>query len=180
MKAKKIDKEIEKFEREIKQAFKGIEPEPVISFDGFTAHTTIWSTFIGIKKTRNNKYELWHYGHIDVFETVYECVNALLIDETNRLTKDLEYTSKEAQEFKDKTWSLCKEQNYLINSTSIAKIIHNKGTTVVWFKDSKKVVVRKAKGVKDDIYSAVAYAIAKKMHVTNAHFKHLVDKRTIK
>ena len=64
--------------------------------------------------------------------------------------------------------------------TTIKKIIHNKGTTVVWFDDNEKVVVRKAKGEKDSVYSAVAYAITKRIYGNNSHFQSVVDKAVVK
>jgi len=64
--------------------------------------------------------------------------------------------------------------------TTIGKVIHNKGTTVVWFEDNEKVVVRKVKGVRGSVYSAVAYAIAKRIYGNNSHFQSVVDKAVAK
>lgn len=64
----------------------------------------------------------------------------------------------------------------------ITKIIYNKekSTTVVWFYNGlgvkpEKVIVHRRKGTKDDIYTAVAYAIAKRKYKCNSTFQKMVD-----
>lgn len=63
-----------------------------------------------------------------------------------------------------------------IYKTKIYKVISNKGTTVVWFADESKQIVKLAKGDNGSVYSAVAYAIAKQLYNTNSEFKRCVDK----
>lgn len=62
------------------------------------------------------------------------------------------------------------------NKYSFTKILSNKKATIVWFHD-EKVVVKRAKGDKGDVYNAVAYAIAKHLFETNAQFKRFVDSK---
>ena len=94
----------------------------------------------------------------------------------NKCYDDLsEAVRRERVEMCDYRWKANEKINALQNETIIKRIVHNKGTTVVWFKDDVKVVVRKAKGDKGDVYSAVAYAIAKRLYSNNSQFKHVVD-----
>ena len=62
----------------------------------------------------------------------------------------------------------------------IEKVISNpkKRTTVVVFGDNKKVIVKCAKNVKFELYSAVAYALAEKVYKNNSQFKKVVDNAT--
>ena len=61
---------------------------------------------------------------------------------------------------------------------NIKKIVCNekKKTTVVFFDDEGKRIVKCAKGVKYDKYTAVAYAIVEKLFKSNSKFKRVVDK----
>lgn len=62
----------------------------------------------------------------------------------------------------------------------IKKVIVNDGAVVVIFKDNSKVVVKKMAGDNDDIYSAVAQAVMKKVYGGTATFHKVVDLHTIK
>lgn len=42
------------------------------------------------------------------------------------------------------------------------KIIYSKNATIVFWQDGSKTIVKREKGVKDDKYSAVCAALAKK------------------
>jgi len=60
---------------------------------------------------------------------------------------------------------------------SFTKIIHNKkkATTVVWFLNGDKVIVKRRKGAVDDVYTAVAFAITRQLFKTNAKYQRCVD-----
>lgn len=64
----------------------------------------------------------------------------------------------------------------------IKTIYHNKekGTTCVMFKDGKRVIVKRSKGEKDSVYTAVAYAITKMLYKSNTAFTKEVDKKSKK
>lgn len=64
----------------------------------------------------------------------------------------------------------------------IKTIYHNKekGTTCVMFKDGKRVIVKRSKGEKDSVYTAVAYAITKTLYKSNAAFTKEVDNKIAK
>lgn len=59
----------------------------------------------------------------------------------------------------------------------IKRVIHNENATIVIFGNNKKIVVRKSKEDKGDVYSAVAYAIAEYIFASNSHFKKVVDRK---
>ena len=61
----------------------------------------------------------------------------------------------------------------------IKTIYHNKekGTTCVMFKDGKRVIVKRSKGEKDSVYTAVAYSITKMLYKSNAAFTKEVDNK---
>lgn len=67
-----------------------------------------------------------------------------------------------------------------IIGSHINKVISNpkKRTTVVVFGDNKKVIVKCARNVKFELYSAVAYALAEKLYKNNSQFKRVVDNAT--
>lgn len=60
----------------------------------------------------------------------------------------------------------------------IKKIVCNekKKATTVFFDDKEKRIVKCAKGVKYDKYTAVAYAIVEELFKSNSKFKRAVDK----
>lgn len=62
----------------------------------------------------------------------------------------------------------------------IKKVIVNDGAVVVIFKDNNKVVVKRMAGDNDDIYSAVAQAVMKKVYGGTSAFHKTVDKLAIK
>lgn len=62
----------------------------------------------------------------------------------------------------------------------IKKVIVNDGAVVVIFKDNKKVVVKRMAGDNDDIYSAVAQAVMKKVYGGTSAFHKTVDKLVVK
>ena len=109
-----------------------------------------------------------------------EKVNAMLERIIGYYKRDLE-TYKEQKEETEK--QLTETRKYYDNELNnlfrlyINKIVHNKekGTTVVWFDNKEKVIVKRRKGTKDDVYSAVAYAIAERLYGNNTRFKKVVD-----
>lgn len=132
----------------------------------------------------NGKYLVGYYGIFsdrEEFETLNQCFKWLRkhldteskYDYSARIAEPLH---RQINEKRIAIIELSSKLNETKNETIIAKVIHNKGTTVVWFKDKEKVVVRKAKGEKDSVYSAVAYAIAKRLYGNNSHFQSVVDK----
>ena len=62
----------------------------------------------------------------------------------------------------------------------IKRIIVNDGAVVVIFKDNNKVVVKRMVGDNDDIYSAVAQAVMKKVYGGTSAFHKTVDKLVVK
>lgn len=112
----------------------------------------------------------------------------------NKLQKDYEnlFTAKQEtekrltqtnREFNDMAELFTKTRNKLIEYQDkyyglwFYKIIHNKekGTTVVWFDKDEKIIVKRRKGAKDDVYTAVAYAIAERLYGSNTRFKKVVE-----
>lgn len=80
---------------------------------------------------------------------------------------------------KNKEHELFREQYFTDKQANkITKITYNKEkkATTVFFADKDVVVVKCAKGVKSDIYSAVAYALAEKRYGNNTNFKKEVDR----
>lgn len=71
------------------------------------------------------------------------------------------------------------EYKGVIVKYAIKKIIVNDGAVVVIFKDNNKVVVKRMSGDKDDIYSAVAQAVMKKMYGGTATFHKRVDQLVV-
>lgn len=61
---------------------------------------------------------------------------------------------------------------------SIKKIIANENAVIVFFKDGKKTVVKKMDSDADDIYSAVAQAVMKKIYGSTNAFHKFVDTQT--
>lgn len=60
--------------------------------------------------------------------------------------------------------------------TSIKRIIQNGPATIVFWEDDTKTVVKRSKNdPESDVYSVVAYALAKKRYRSNPWFKKLVD-----
>ena len=183
MKAKKLEKEVVKFEVEIYKALNGITPQPKVTLTNFSARIVMGDNKIFFIEKTTKGYKLrtpYWWQNQEYFETVYECVNCFLIKLTNKLSKDLEHNDNLYKNRTEQYEEAINQLTALYRSIDIEKIIHNKGATIVWFKDEEKVVVKRAKGVKDDIYSAVAYALAKKQHETNTQFKRYVDIKTIK
>lgn len=70
--------------------------------------------------------------------------------------------------------------NDFVNRTLIKKIVANKEkkTTVVWFYNGSKAILKCAKGVKYDIHSAVAYALTEMLFGSNSAFKKYVNAHT--
>lgn len=93
--------------------------------------------------------------------------------------KIIESQNERIKEFQTKLRKVCSDLADMATKTCVYKVIHNKGATVVWFGDGEKVVVKKAKGDKDSVYSAVAYAIAKRLYKNNTNFKKKVDEAVI-
>lgn len=80
---------------------------------------------------------------------------------------------------KNSDCDLLREQYFADKQANkITKIAYNKEkkATTVFFADKGVVVVKCAKGVKSDIYSAVAYALAEKRYGNNTNFKKEVDR----
>ena len=61
---------------------------------------------------------------------------------------------------------------------AIKKIIVNKNAVIVFFEDGQKTVVKKMDSDADDIYSAVAQAVMKKMYGSTNAFHKIVDIQT--
>lgn len=130
------------------------------------------------------KYRVGYLGKIndrEDFETLNQCFVWLRkhldteskYDYCKKITKPLyDRLVKQADDITAYQVAIRKE----IEKTKIEKVIHNKATTVVWFADNEKVIVKKAKDEKDSVYSAVAYAIAKRVYESNSHFQSVVDK----
>ena len=183
MKAKRLEKEMVKFEAEIYKALNGITPEPKVTLINLGAKIVMSDNEIFFIDKISNGYKLrtpYWWQKQECFETVYECVNYFLVNMTNELTKELGYKTIAYKKQMEQYEKLLDDFRTLYRSIDIEKIIHNKDATIVWFEDKKKIVVKRAKGVKDDIYSAVAYALAKKQHETNTQFKRYVDSKVIK
>lgn len=53
-----------------------------------------------------------------------------------------------------------------------------KNTTTVMWADGTHTTVKKAKGTKDDIYSAVSAALAIKVYGNNSRFKKMIEEKT--
>lgn len=109
-----------------------------------------------------------------------EKVNAMLeriIGYYKRDFKQLLETYKEQKEELTETRKYYDNELNNLFRLYINKIVHNKekGTTVVWFDNKEKVIVKRRKGTKDDVYSAVAYAIAERLYGNNTRFKKVVD-----
>lgn len=65
--------------------------------------------------------------------------------------------------------------NY-VKTTTITRTIQNGPATIVFWEDGTKTVVKRSKNdPESDVYSAVAYALAKKRYRSNSRFKKLVD-----
>jgi hypothetical protein len=66
--------------------------------------------------------------------------------------------------------------NWYIDKLLLKDIVRFKRTTLVYFTNGDKVQLRRCKGDKDDVYDAVAYAIARQLYKTNSRYKRTVDK----
>lgn len=76
-------------------------------------------------------------------------------------------------------YAQCKMNYYLsIKKYIIKKIIVNKNAVIVFFEDGQKTVVKKMDSDADDIYSAVAQAVMKKMYGSTNAFHKIVDTQT--
>lgn len=68
--------------------------------------------------------------------------------------------------------------NSIIIKYAIKKIIVNENAVIVFFEDGQKTVVKKMDSDTDDIYSAVAQAVMKKMYGSTNAFHKIVDIQT--
>ena len=68
--------------------------------------------------------------------------------------------------------------NSIIIKYPIRKIIANENAVIVFFEDGQKTVVKKMDSDADDIYSAVAQAVMKKMYGSTNAFHKIVDTQT--
>lgn len=66
----------------------------------------------------------------------------------------------------------------MILKYAIKKIIVNENAVIVFFEDGQKTVVKKMDSDADDIYSAVAQAVMKKMYGSTNAFHKIVDIQT--
>lgn len=96
-------------------------------------------------------------------------------EDNERLERDWELLAKELAERVAELDNLEEENAKLRNNVVLNHVIHNKNATIVWFNNGKKIVVKRAKGEKGDVYTAVAYALAKSLFTTNTNFKKIVD-----
>lgn len=62
------------------------------------------------------------------------------------------------------------------HALDIHKIIHTSTDTVVWFNDNSTTTVKRIKGDKDSIYTAVAYAVMKHKYGTLTNYIKEVNK----
>lgn len=62
------------------------------------------------------------------------------------------------------------------HALDIRKIIHTNTDTVVWFNDNSTTTVKRIKGDKDSIYTAVAYAVMKHKYGTLTNYIKEVNK----
>ena len=91
--------------------------------------------------------------------------------------KDSQNNLKRIDEAQNRYWQeVCKKQKFEM-SLNVEKIIHNKkkATSVVWFANGDKVIVKRRKGAVDDVYTAVAFAITKQLFKSNAKYQRCVD-----
>lgn len=65
---------------------------------------------------------------------------------------------------------------YGFYGSKIVKVIENKDAVIVFWRDKTKTVVKRMAGDNNDIYSAVAQALAKKIFGSTTHFHKIVDK----
>lgn len=88
-----------------------------------------------------------------------------------------EYLGSEKNKIERKAFDYFSEWRKETEKTHIIKIIHNKkkATTVVWFLNGDIVKVKRQKGTKDDIYTAITYAITKQIFKSNSQFQRCVD-----
>lgn len=56
----------------------------------------------------------------------------------------------------------------------VKKIVHNGPTTIVFWDDGTKTIVKRAEGSKDDIYMAFCCAFTKKMLGNNSRIKRII------
>lgn len=119
-------------------------------------------------KELREEYNKLNNDYIELFTAKQETEKRLT--ETNRelnnMTKLFTEKRNKLIEYQDKYFGLL-----------FHKIVHNKekGTTVVWFEQDNKVIVKRRKGAKDDVYTAVAYAIVEKLYGSNTRFKKAVE-----
>lgn len=115
------------------------------------------------------------------FSTISDCFKYIeneLLDRTD-YKKTVKKQDEIIKDLSSKLRKVCSDLGDMALKTYVYKVIHNKGATVVWFGDNEKVVVKKAKGDKDSVYSAVAYAIAKRLYTNNTNFKKKVDEAVV-
>ena len=88
-----------------------------------------------------------------------------------------EYLNSESNKYERKSSYAIYEWRNETEKTHVIKIIHNKkkATTVVWFLNGDKVIVKRRKGAVDDVYTAVAFAITKQLFKSNSQFQRCVD-----
>lgn len=91
--------------------------------------------------------------------------------------KDSIHNLKRIDETQQRYWEAVREKHNFEKSLNVEKIIHNKkkATTVVWFENGDKVIVKRRKGAVDDVYTAVAFAITKQLFKSNAKYQRCVD-----
>ena len=65
--------------------------------------------------------------------------------------------------------------NFLLKDPEPTKVIRRERTTIILFDDGSKSVVKLRDGEKDDMYSAVCAALAKRLVGSHAAIKRLVE-----
>lgn len=86
------------------------------------------------------------------------------IEEEHIMTTDNPFTIEYVFDFSD------------CDATMMDRVIQNGPATIVFWEDGTKTVVKRSKNdPESDIYSVVAYALAKKLYGSNSQFKKLVD-----
>ena len=68
------------------------------------------------------------------------------------------------------------KENSQMHSIKIEKVIKNDGAVIVFWSDKSKTIVKLMAGDTDDIYSAVAQAMAKKIYGGTGKFHRHIDK----
>ena len=156
-------------------------------------HTPTEEQAITLLKALDKRGFTW-YGREEITTTHYEdckkntCYNFSVDTDGSLLNKKVMYDSLDFYQEHDYTIIEFSDINFTdkpskITPKSDIKTIYqseDKLTTCVVFNDGTKVKVKKHKGDKGSIYTAVAYAITKKTYGSNKVFTEIVDEKLYK